>query len=225
MGDGGPPRGMRVRWSEGRQSGHTSYVVRGPTSVDLDHEAPSRPLLVLGGRILWGLTAAVVVLARVFRGSWRSAAPDAGGVPDHWIPQTALLIGFVFGLCFPGLVLPVGSLRSARERGSELDLPTVLGQRTINLAGASSSRLLIPGRGSTLDVLVIRSGWRVLVVTSSGTSSPAWSSAPCLRRLWQDKARRGSRIAAWAWGYLTLALLSAMAFVAGALVGVAAGVL
>lgn len=182
-------------------------------------------MLVVGGRVLWVLTACVVVLARVSRDVWETAALDAGGVPDHWIPQTALLVAFVFAVFFPALVLPVGSLRAARERSSQLQLSTVLGRRKISLDRASAMRLLVPGRGSTLDVLVIRSGWRVVIVTSTGSTSPAWSLAPSLRRLWRDTARGGSRFAAWARGCLVVALWGCGALVIIGLVGGAAGVL
>ncbi|GAA2167716.1 hypothetical protein GCM10009826_46010 [Humibacillus xanthopallidus] len=145
-------------------------------------------------------------------------------MPDHWIPQTALLVAFVFALFFPALVLPVGSLPAARERDCRLELPTVMGRRTMNLERASASRLLIPGRGSTLDVLVIRSGWRVVIVTATG-SGPSSSLAPCLRTLWRDTVRNGSRVSAWARGCLVIALWSVGALVVMGLVGDAAGVL
>ena len=169
--------------------------------------------------------AAMVLLARLSRASWESAATDDGGVPSHWVPQTTLLVAFVFALFAPSVLLPVGSLRAARERGSRLEIQTVLGRRGLDLDNARATRVLIPGRGQNLDVLVVRDvRWRVAIVTSAGGASPDWSSAPLLRDLWRLTSQRGSRAAAWVRGWVALILWGCSALLLVGLLVAAAGI-
>ena len=123
------------------------------------------------------------------------------------------------------LFLPVGSLGAARERGRRLEIQAVLGVRRLDLEGVRATRMLVPGRGHNLDVLVVLDArWRVVIVTSPGSSSPEWSSTPRLRELWRGTSQRGSRAAAWVRGWVALILWSCSALLLIGLVGAIAGI-
>ncbi len=179
---------------------------------------------VMGGRALLMVTAAAVLFARLSRSTWLTTPVDAG-VPDHWIPHSTLGVAFVFGLFAPVLLLPVGALSRAREDGSCLTVPTVLGRRTADLNEVHATHVLVPGRGEGLDLMVLRDRWRVVVVASPGRSSPRWSDAPMLRELWRSTSRQSSRAAARGTGWLVIVVWAISALVLFTIVGVFAGIL
>lgn len=208
-----------------RAVSHTLLVTRRESRGEATSGQSRAPAAVVGGRVLLAATAAMVLLARASQASWEKVSTDAGGVPSHWVPETTLVIAFVFALFAPALFLPVGSLGAARERGHRLEVQTVLGVRGLDLEGVRATRVLVPGRGHNLDVLVVRDAqWRVVIVTSPGSSSPEWSSTPRLRELWRGTSQRGSRAAAWLRGWVALMLWGCCALLLIGLVGGVAGI-
>ena len=194
-------------------------------AVTRERKRSGVPILVVGGRVLLVVAATMVVLARTSRASWQSAPADVAGVPDHWIPQLTLLTAFVLGLFAPALLLPVGSLSAVREHGGIIEVPTVLGWRTVPLEPVAARRVVVPGRGTALDVLMVRSRWRLAFVTSSGSSKPRWESTPRLRRLWRETSRRESRAKPRIMGWVVMVLWSGSALLVMSLFGGLAGVL
>ncbi|HEY8721855.1 hypothetical protein [Pengzhenrongella sp.] len=139
----------------------------GQESPDEDHggwRVLVAKALLVGGRVLPFVTVAVVTLSRLTQASWERSPLDDAGFTTAWAPNLAGALSFVLGFALPVIVLPVGSsVLSTRDAG-RLTVRTVLGRRTIDLAGATTWRARLPGRGSDTQLVLVwsRTGWAIL---------------------------------------------------------------
>jgi len=105
--------------------------------------------LIWGGRVLVISCPLTVVGCRLTRAIWVASPIQAGGVPNHWIPNTTLIIAFVWALLLPFLVLPIAPMPLLLIDQGEVIGPTVLGTRRVHLAQLKPVRSWYsPGRGT-----------------------------------------------------------------------------
>ncbi|ROS78716.1 hypothetical protein [Cellulomonas sp. PhB143] len=123
----------------------------------------ARALLVLG-RVLPVVTIAVLVWSHKTQDAWGTAPLDESGFTTAWLPGLAGVLLFATCLVLPVILLPVGSSALAVREGGRLSVPTVLGRRTVELAGVATWRAMLPGRGSDTHLVLLRSrrGWAIL---------------------------------------------------------------
>jgi hypothetical protein len=123
--------------------------------------------LLIAGRLLPVVTIAVVTWSRLTRESWSNAPLDDAGFTTAWLPNLAGVLLFCLGLALPFIVLPVGSTALATRDGDQLTVPTVLGHRTVDLAGMRTWRASLPGQGGDTQIVLVRSwtGWVILAAS------------------------------------------------------------
>ena len=165
-------------------------------------------LLIVVGRLLVAATPIAVVGCRATRATWIAAPPDAGGVPDHWIPQTTLGLAISFSFAAPMLLLPWGSWATASGDDTGLTVMTVLGTRRLSAPFRTTRHIALPGRGWGLLLTVLRDDRRRRRVIISG--SGRWDG---------DAAPAGGSVLGWLlvalWPVGVLVLLTILGTAAG----------
>ena len=161
--------------------------------------------LLWGGRALPIVAIATAVASRVTASSWRSAPVDDSRFTTALLPNVAFAAVFVTSLAVPLILLPVASSALARHAGNLLTAPTVLGRRTVNLSGVRLWRATLPGRGWGMQLVVLRSRPRhLLILTTSefwlmGNLDVPGTGAPLSdrRRAWSLAARGRVLLVLW----------------------------
>lgn len=171
---------------------------RGATPAGAGGAALVARALLLAGRALLIIAPVLVALARWTRGSWAGAPVDAGGLPDHVVPQLTMVVVFVWALVVPLLVLPVGSVWLASVSDGVMTVPTVLGTRRVRMDSVRVRAWWVPGRGSDSWFYLLRDGrgGSVIVGHSTVRRLPA-EFLDVMRRPDERKARMspGARLA------------------------------
>lgn len=128
---------------------------------------------IVAGRLLVGVTIASILICRVTRATWAGLPRDDSGMVLHPIPQTMMAIALVVGFVWCFLLLPVGPVELVCEREGQIRVATVLGRRTVRRPFSAVSWLWLPSRVDGSGAVVLRSGWRWVVVTASGNKANA----------------------------------------------------
>lgn len=124
-----------------------------PPQPDAADERPAlSDLFHLG---LWGarglilLTVVVIALSLLCRPVWELQGYDEHGFPRNAVPNIAVALVFICGICGPWLSGLAASPTGAWRNGDTLFAITVLGRRRVQTAGAHVVPLRVPGRGGT----------------------------------------------------------------------------